>query len=68
VANVYTRALKRAAEIAGGDDALASRLKVKPASLASWLNGSVTPPAEVFLEAVDVISAHELSSLRPAKD
>lgn len=63
--NVYARTLKRAAEIAGGEAALAQRLRVKPPQLARWIGGVETPPADVFLHAVDVISAHEISQLRP---
>lgn len=65
--NVYARTLKRAAEIVGSDDQLAFRLKVTPSHLALWLEGAATPPMNVFLQAVDVVSAHEVSRLRPPK-
>lgn len=57
--SVYARALRRAAEILGSEDLLAARLKVEPAQLGLWLKGMATPPTRVFLEAVDLIVAHD---------
>ena len=57
--NVYARTLKRAVEIVGSHDQLASRLNVAPNHLALWLKGMATPPTRIFLEAVDLITAHD---------
>jgi hypothetical protein len=53
---VYARTLRRAAEIVGGDAALATWLRVTPSHLALWLADAETPPMEVFLKAVDVVT------------
>ena len=54
---IYAQALKRAAEILGGADALCDVLQVPSHRLHAWLSGYETPPMGVFLKAVDVISA-----------
>ena len=54
---IYARALKRAAEILGGEDPLCDVLQVPRYRLYAWLSGHETPPMGVFLKAVDVISA-----------
>ena len=68
---VHVRTLKRAAEIAGGEQPLALCLKVTPSHLALWLAGIETPPVDVFLRAVDIVTDHELqtmsAALHPAK-
>jgi hypothetical protein len=50
--------LQRAAHVAGGVEMLASYLKVRPSRLSLWLQGRVTPPMDVFLRAVDLLT-HE---------
>jgi hypothetical protein len=57
--NVYARTLKRAAEIVGSEEGLASRLEVELAQLGFWLRGAATPPTRVFLAAVDLIALHD---------
>jgi DNA-binding transcriptional regulator YdaS (Cro superfamily) len=67
--DVYLRTLQRAVQIAGGEQALALRIKVTPSHLALWLRGLEQPPTEVFLRAVDLVSEDEfrqLSARRPA--
>jgi hypothetical protein len=54
---IYSRALKRAAEILGGEGALCEVLKVPTYRLYAWLSGHETPPMGIFLKAVDVISS-----------
>ena len=54
---VQARALRRAADILGGKDKLRAALHVPMASLEHWLSGSVMPPMDVFLKAVDLISS-----------
>ena len=52
---VYTRVLHRACQILGGVGQLARHLKVSPERVHAWLEGEETPPAGVFLQAVDLI-------------
>jgi meiotically up-regulated gene 157 (Mug157) protein len=67
VPNVYARTLQRAAEIAGGEQQLALRLKVTPSYLALWLRDSAQAPPYVFLRAVDLLLEHEVLELsKPA--
>jgi DNA-binding transcriptional regulator YdaS (Cro superfamily) len=63
VATVYVGTLKRAAEIIGGEEELARRLKVTPAHLKLWMSGFASPPGDVFLQAADVVSEHELQQM-----
>ena len=49
--------LKAAAEIAGGDQALAMRLGISDTLLAKYLNGSRPLPDSLLLRAVDIILA-----------
>jgi len=55
--------LRRAAEILGGEEKLALRLKVTPSHLSIWLAGIDAPPTQVFFEAVDLITEHDVSSM-----
>ena len=66
--NVYSRTLRRAAQIVGGADKLAIRLGVTPTDLAFWIQGAGVPPPNIFLEAVDLVTAHGVSELLPKKD
>ena len=63
VPDVYLRTLVRAAQIVGGEQALALHLKVTPSHLALWLKGLEEPTTEAFLRAVDLVSAHQLAQL-----
>jgi DNA-binding transcriptional regulator YdaS (Cro superfamily) len=63
VPDVYLRTLERAAQIVGGEQALALHLKVTPSHLALWLKGLEEPTTEAFLRAVDLVSEHELAQL-----
>ena len=60
---LYLRTLERAVQIAGGEQALALRLKVTPSHLALWLKGFEEPTTEAFLRAADVVSEHEMAQL-----
>ena len=64
---VWARTLRRAAELVGGELALATKLNVKPSDLTAWLGGESKPPAEIFLKAADIIGAHDLEVLRKAE-
>ena len=55
--SVYARALSRAADILGGKDLLRAALHVPLHSLEEWLEGRSEPPMDIFLKAVDILSA-----------
>ncbi len=65
---IYAQALKRAAEILGGEGALCEVLQVPSHRLYAWLAGHETPPMGVFLKAVDVISGSSGSDPKPTPD
>lgn len=67
VPHVYVRTLERAAQIVGGEQALALHLKVTPSHLALWLKGLEEPTTEAFLRAVDLVSEHEVAQLPQAR-
>lgn len=60
---VYVRTLRRAAQIVGGVEGLAFQLEVNSADLAIWLAGTTAMPQEIFLRAVDIVTAHEISEI-----
>jgi hypothetical protein len=64
--DVHVRTLLRAAEIAGGAQALAFRLRVTPSHLALWMGGLELCPSHIFLKAVDVVLERDLAEDRPA--
>ena len=51
------RTLLLAAQICGGPDALSAALGVNEVDLKAWLAGRVRTPNEVFLNALDIVSA-----------
>jgi len=55
VSTVYSRTLLKAAQLAGGPQKLARKLRVPIADLHKWLGGSDAPPIAVFLKAVDLV-------------
>jgi hypothetical protein len=65
---VYTVALERAALILGGVDHLREFLGVRPYRLERWLTGASTPPADIFLKVVDVVSQESLNRLVDAHE
>lgn len=58
--DVYVRTLIRAAEIVGGAQELAFRLKVTPSHLSLWMAGLEACPGHVFLQAVDLVLDREI--------
>ena len=60
--DVYIRTLVRAAEIMGGAQELAFKLKVTPSHLSLWMGGLEPCPGYVFLKAVDLVLEREISS------
>jgi hypothetical protein len=55
VASVYSRALLRAAELAGGRDRLSKILQVPRTDIDKWIADEAKPPREIFLRIVDLI-------------
>lgn len=64
---VHARALKRAAEILGGVDALCAHLRVSAFQLERWMHGEARLPDAIFLQVVDVLSREDVDS-RARKD
>jgi hypothetical protein len=62
VSTVYARTLRRAADYAGGVEGLARQLKVKAVHLIAWIEGVETPPMEIFLKAVDIVTERFIPS------
>ena len=65
--SLYVRAVRRAAEIVG-IDGLSSLLGRARADVAEWIVLGNPPPVKVFLQAVDVIAAHDVDALRRRAD
>lgn len=63
--DVYIRTLIRAAEIVGGAQELAFRLKVTPSHLSLWMGGLEPCPPNVFLQAVDIVLDRDPKTPRP---
>ena len=64
---VYTVALERAALILGGRERLREYLDVPPHYLDRWLGRAATPPPDVFLKVVDVVSQESLNRMIDAR-
>lgn len=62
--DVYIRTLVRAAEIAGGTQELAFKLRITPSHLSLWMAGLEPCPTEVFLKAVDLVLEREIAAQR----
>ncbi len=58
---VYARTLRRAAEIVGGVQQLGAQLGVRSEDLVYWMQGTKQVPQEIFLRAVDIVVAHDVS-------
>jgi hypothetical protein len=52
----YTRTLRRALATVGTPERLATYLHVKKTELMLWLSGERTPPAQVYLDALDLVA------------
>ncbi|MGE5640090.1 MAG: hypothetical protein ACM30H_08345 [Clostridia bacterium] len=53
--SVYSRTLRKAAELIGGNAKLCRHLRVPAEELQKWLEDRAAPPIGVFLRAVDLI-------------
>jgi hypothetical protein len=54
--NRYVRTLRRAVEIAGGEEALASHLRTSPEVLRRWVSGELAPPLKKYLAALELVT------------
>ena len=54
-ASVYSRAVRKAAEMLGGRAELARTLQVPLAEVEKWILGDRKPPRDLFLRVVDLI-------------
>ncbi len=79
VASVYSRALRKAAELLGGREKLSKVLHIPTADIDKWIADKGKPPREIFLRIVDLIldetgpagsgnSAGESSEPPPSRD
>jgi hypothetical protein len=63
--DIHSRALRRAAEIIGGNEQLRVHLGATETDFASW-NGARELPRNVFLRLVDIITDEEVRQVRRA--
>ena len=68
MADVHVKTLRRAAELAGGEQELALLLKVTPSHLHLWMMGFADPPGDIFLRAVDLVLEHTLPAAKHSGD
>ena len=66
-ASVYSRAVRKAAELAGGREELARMLQVTLADVEKWILGEKKPPREVVLRVVDLLIEDSPGSDAPAE-
>jgi hypothetical protein len=59
-----TEAVRRAAEILGGSRPLRAYLNASALVVGLWISGVATPPPDVFLKVVDLITEKGIDSLR----
>ena len=52
---LYARCVRRAAELAGGYEALSEHVEVSVRQLKAWGDGEGTPPTAIFLRIIDLI-------------
>lgn len=62
--HVSIRALQRAVELLGSEEAVTERLQVSPGKVQGWLAGLAPIPPDVFLELVDVLLEEDFQELR----
>jgi hypothetical protein len=61
--DIHQRALRRAAEIVGGNEQLRIHLGASEAEFGSWA-GKRDLPRDIFLRLVDIITEEEVRSVR----
>ena len=60
---IYVRAMRRAAELKGGESALANHLGVPVDAVRWWHAGRLRVPTTVFLEVADILFDHSMSQI-----
>jgi hypothetical protein len=65
---LHIRALQRAAELLGGQEALALYLHVGPLAVRFWISGSAPVPADVFIKVVDLLVDHSIDEIQASKE
>jgi hypothetical protein len=55
MSSVYARAVRKAAELAGGNAELARVLQVPRDAIEKWIVGEGMPPRDIFLRVVDIV-------------
>lgn len=63
---VYGRCVEKAAEILGGQEAVARHLGATPAMVTSWIEGETEPPTHYLLRLVDLIESRTVTAARTA--
>ena len=63
--DIHTRALRRAAEILGGNEQLRVHLGASEVNFSSW-SGQLELPKNIFLRLVDIITDEEVRHVRGA--
>ena len=61
--DIHKRALRRAAEIIGGNEKLMNYLGISPTEFSSW-DGRRELPRDIFLRLVDIITEEEVRHVR----
>jgi hypothetical protein len=61
---IHKRALRRAAEILGGDEPLRLHLGATEGDFASWNGAARELPRTIFLRLVDIITDEEVRQVR----
>lgn len=64
--SLHRRAMHRAAELLGGEEALAAVLEVNAHAVTRWIDGSLRISERVFLKVVDIVLDQEIKALRAA--
>lgn len=64
--SVYSRTIDMAAEILGGQEAVASYLGATPEMVASWAAGQSEPAINFFLRLVELIEQKTVNAARSA--
>jgi hypothetical protein len=64
VFTIHSLTLQRAAALLGGAPALSEYLDVPLRRLQLWMRGTLPPPNDIFLKAVDVVAERDLRILR----
>jgi hypothetical protein len=66
-ASVYSRAVRKAAELVGGRGELARILQAPQADVEKWILGDKKPPRELFLRVVDLLIEDSAGSDSPGE-